>query len=44
MKKYGTYMGQEFDNLTHLSFIKYLHELQNLFYALTKKELEIQLT
>jgi hypothetical protein len=34
-------IGKSFGNTTHISFIKYLHQLQNLYFALTGEELQI---
>jgi hypothetical protein len=34
--------GDELDNLFELCHILYLHELQNLYFALTSKELNVQ--
>lgn len=37
-------VGQELDNLRQIACIKYLHQLQNIFYSLTQKELVIDLS
>lgn len=35
-------VGQELDELVHLCYIDYLHEIQNIYFDIYKKELTIQ--
>lgn len=36
-------IGEDISNVTHLAYIKYVHQLQNLYFALTGQELTIKL-